>query len=80
MRNLDIKVLRSFILHLGYSVSTCFTWCMVREMTNKRMIAPAYGQLGRLTARFFNVLVSLHLRSALQRAPYAERYASGELE
>ena len=37
------------------------------------MVSLAYRQLGRLTARSFNVLVSLHFRSALQRAPHAGR-------
>lgn len=41
---------------------------------NQRMVPLAKGQLGRLKARFFNVLVSLHFRSALQSAPYACRY------
>ncbi|MEM7469011.1 MAG: hypothetical protein AAF387_19305 [Pseudomonadota bacterium] len=41
---------------------------------NQRMVSLAYGQLGRLTARFFNVLSSLHLQSALKRAPHAGRY------
>ena len=35
-----------------------------------------FGQLGRLTARFFNVLGSLHFQSALQVAPYSGRYAA----
>ena len=42
----------------------------------KRMMTLAYGQLGRLTARFFNVLASLHFQSALQVAPYSNRYMS----
>ena len=41
---------------------------------NQRMISLPFGQLGRLTARFFNVLVSLHLQSALQVARYTGRY------
>ena len=41
---------------------------------NQRMMSLAFSQLGRLTARFFNVLASLHLRSALQVAPYSNRY------
>ena len=46
---------------------------IIEKKSNKSMISLAFGQLGRLTARFFNVLVSLHLLSALQRAPYANR-------
>ena len=46
---------------------------------NQRMTSLAFGQLGRLTARFFNVLISLHLRRALQRAPYVGRYVSEEI-